>query len=178
MKSNDINTIIELNKLTLSISTPVKLLCNVDQMLLNCLFKGAPNYNDSSKCKYCKEHQYQMNDKSVTCKKHYAIRLYNREDTKLSKIRIRENEYVMFGRYIKLEQENCTYVFYVTPIQIDPTRFRTYVYPKDIFDTKRKIEYEWDLFRRKPPMYFTFSIKEDPYILDYTNRYDIRFKKI
>lgn len=175
MKSTDINYIIDTKDLTLSVSTPVKLLCTLDQILLNCFYKGTPHYIPPEKCKFCKEHRYKLNKDNVFCKKHYAIDLYNNLDTKLSSVIIRGEEYIMFGRYVKKETPQCTYVFYLTPIHIDSTRFRIYVYPKDIFDDNRKIAYEWTLFKR--PMHITFSIKDDPYILDNTNKFDVRFKK-
>ena len=176
MKNTDINYVIEKNGLTLSVSTPVKLLCTLDQILLNCFYKGAPYFIDNDKCKFCKEHRYRLNKEDVLCKKHYAIELYNNKETKLSKIMLRGVEYILFGRYVKMETEHCTYVFYLTPIHIDPTRFRIFVYPKEIFDKSRKIEYEWTMFKK--PMYFTFSIKDEPYQLDNTYKYDVRFKKV
>ena len=176
MKSTDINHVIEKNQLTLSVSTPVKLLCTLDQILLNCFYKGAPHFMETHECKFCKEHRYRLNDENVLCKKHYAIELYNNVNTKLSRIMLRGMEYIMFGRYVKMEEKLCTYVFYLTPIHIDPTRFRIFVYPKNIFNNTRKVEYNWTMFKK--PIHFTFSIRDEPYFLDNTNKCDVRFKKI
>lgn len=176
MKGTDINYIIEQKGLTLSVSTPVKLLATLDQILLNCFYKGIPYFIDADKCKFCKEHRYRLAKEDVLCKKHYAIDLYHSSDTKLSNVVLRGCEYVMFGRYVKKEEPNCTYVFYITPIHIDTTRFRIFVYPKNIFNINRKIAYTWTCFKK--PMMLTFSIKDEPYLLDNTNKSDVRFQKI
>ena len=176
INSSDINTIIDENGLSLSTSTPVKLLCNIDQMLLTCFYKGIPKYINESNCKYCNENKYRLNDDHVLCKKHYAINLYNFKETNLSKIVLRDIEFIMFGRYVKMETENCTYIFYISPIQIDENRFRTYVFPKDIFNTSKDIKYNWELFNNYGT--FTFSIIGEPYILFYTSKFDAKFKKV
>ena len=174
--SNDINSVISNNNLSLSTSTPIKLLCNIDQILLNCFYKGPPKYISESCCKYCNENKYRLNDDHVLCKKHYAINLYNFKETNLSKIVLRDIEFIMFGRYVKMETENCTYIFYISPIQIDENRFRTYVFPKDIFNTSKDIKYNWELFNNYGT--FTFSIIGEPYILFYTSKFDAKFKKV
>lgn len=176
INSSDINTIIDENGLSLSTSTPVKLLCNIDQMLLTCFYKGIPKYINESNCKYCNENKYRLNDEKVLCKKHYAIRLYHYKGTNLSRIVLRDIEFIMFGRYVKMEKDNCTYVFYISPIQIDNNRFRTFVYPKDIFDLSKSINYEWKLFNNYGV--YTFSIVGEPYRLFYTDRFNAKFEKI
>ena len=158
MKSIDINDVIDRNKLTLSVSTPVKLLCSLDQILLNCFYKGSPHFMEQHECKFCKEYKYKLNEDSILCKKHYALELYNNQKTRPSRIMLRGVEYIMFGRYVKMEEKLCTYIFYLSPIHIDPTRFRIFVYPKDMFDKKRKVEYDWTMFKK--PIHFTFSIRD------------------
>lgn len=174
--TKDINTIIEKNHLSLSISTPVKLVCYLDNILLNCFYKGAPKFIESSSCKFCHMHKYQLNKESVLCKKHYAIALYHREDIKLSKITLRGVEYILFGRYVKMEIDTCTYVFYLSPIHVDQSRFRIYVYPKNIFNQDKEVPYTWDLFNTYG--IYTFSIQGEPYILDFADQYTCKFKKI
>ena len=174
---NDINSIIEQNRLSLSISTPVKLLCNIDQMLLNCFYKGTPRYIESgSNCKFCNDNKYRLNNPNAVCKKHYALNLYNNEETNLSRIILRDKEFIMFGRYVKMETETCTYIFYISPIQIDETRFRTYVFPPNIFNKDKEIKYDWKLFNKYGV--YTFSIVGEPYRLEYMDKFDAKFKRI
>lgn len=175
--TKDINTVIEKNHLSLSISTPIKLLCYLDNILLNCLYKGTPKFIEASSCKFCHIHKYQLNRESVLCKKHYAINLYHNQEVNLSKIILRNVEYILFGRYVKMEMDSCTYIFYMSPIHIDETRFRIYVYPKNIFDTNREKDcYKWDIFNDYG--IYTFSVRGEPYILDYLDEFNCKFKKI
>ena len=172
----NLDDIIKDNQLTLLSSTPVKLLCNIDQMLINCFYRGVPYYIDSVNCKYCKDHRYKLNNENLVCKKHYALNLYNTPSTRVSSVTIKNDKYIVFSRFVKRETENCTYIFYLTPLHIDQTRFRVFVYPKGLFDPNKEIVYDWKVLEY--PRHFTFSIKMDPYILDCTNPSNITFFKI
>lgn len=172
----NLDDVIKEHDLTLLSSTPVKLMCNLDQMLINCFYKGSPHYIDQEACRYCKEHRYKMNNESVVCKKHYALNLYNDPETRVSTMRVKGEQYTIFSRFAKRETEHCTYIFYMTPIHVDETRFRIFVYPKEMFDPAKEISYDWDIFDF--PRHFTFSIKGDPYVLDCTNPSNANFFKV
>ena len=175
MSTHDVNQVIENRKLTLSVSTPVKLVTHLDRILLKCYYPGTEQFIEHSHCKFCHEYQQKTNNPEALCKKHFALNFYNDPTTVLSDVWLRREQYIMFGRYVKKEMPNCTYIFYITPIHVDPEAFTVLVYPKGVF-TDKKIPYNWKIFKR--PSYITFSIRSDPYILDNMNKYKVSFKKL
>ena len=169
---NNIDDIIEQNNLTLNNSTLIKLACNVDQLIMNCFLKGSPHFNEIGKCKFCDEHRYKLNDPNVKCKKHYALDLYRDANTRISDIVLKGEKFEMFGRYALRRTENCDFVFYFTPLHVDPTRFRVFAYPSNVFE-KREPVFSWDI--TGVPRQIGFTIQNNPYILDCTNVYNINY---
>lgn len=172
----NIDNIIKDNNLTLLNSTPIKLMYMYDQILMNCFVNGIPHYIDEQHCKFCQDNKYKKNDQESVCKKHYALNIYNDPNTRLSSLVLKNERLVLFSRFVKRETSNCTYIFYLTPIHIDSTRFRVFVYPPNIFNKDREIVYDWDILTY--PRHFTFSIKGDPYVLNCVNKLNINFYKV
>ena len=174
--SNDIDEIIKENLLSLNSSTLIKLLCNMDQILSNCFDKSDIHFIKKEECRFCALNKQRKNDPKAMCKKHYALDFYHHFNTHLSDITIKNKHFVLFGRFVKYETNLCTYLFYITPLFVDDSRFRVYPFPKNLFDINKKITYTWQLLEE--PQIYTFSIKSDPYILDCTNKLDINIRKV
>lgn len=175
--SNDIDEIIKENLLSLNSSTLIKLVCNIDQILANCFEKSNVYFIKKEDCRFCAQNKKKKSDPNALCKKHYALDFYNNYHTHLSDITIKDKHFILFGRYVKYETPLCTYLFYITPLFVDNSRFRVYPFPKDVFeDADKEMVYTWKLLEN--PQLYTFSIKDDPYILDCTNPLDISFRKV
>lgn len=166
-----INDIIDNNSLTLSVSTVVKLIAFYDKLIVKCYYKGVSDYIEPENCKFCKQYQNLLKTSDVLCRKHYAIKLYNDPLTNLSEIFYREEKFKLFGRYIMRETQSCTYIFYLTPIQIDMSRFCVYACPTNLFKD-RQAKFDWSSTFRKPDV-INFNIDDREYRLDFTNKYKV-----
>lgn len=170
-----INDIIENNKLTLSVSTIVKLITYFDKMIVKCYYNGVPDYIPADHCKFCKSYKEKLKAQDVECRKHYAISLYNNSQTNVSDIFYREERFKLFGRYILRETQNCEFLFYITPYQISQERFVIYALPHGLFND-RSSKYTWTEFRR--PGIINFEIDNKQYRVDFTNKYHPRIVEL
>lgn len=163
-----INDVIDKNKLTLSISSIVKLITCFDKMQTKCFYKGSADYIPPENCKFCKTYQSKLKTNEVLCRKHYGIKLHNDPKTNISEIFYREELFKLFGRYILRTTQTCNYLFYITPLQISDANFTVFALPDGLF-VDRKAKYTWTEFKR--PGIHQYELEGETYRLDCSNKY-------
>lgn len=168
----NLSQLIENHTLSLSVSTVVKTLTCFDKMMARCYYDGAPEYIHPSKCKFCHDYQTRLRKASLLCRKHYVVDLYNRPKIRVSNLEYRGVSFELLGRYALRRTPKCVYVFYMTPLHIDESRFCIYAFPPNDSMFKPKLHnYVWACFRR--PGIFTYNLDVNTYAMDTTDQFHI-----
>ena len=137
-------------------------------MQLKCFYKGSADFIASDDCRFCREYQKKLRTTDVQCRKHYGIKLYNDSNTNISEIFYREELFKMFGRYVLKQTQTCSFLFYITPLQINAEDFTVFALPSTLFKD-RKSKFTWTNFKR--PGVHHYEIDGEEYRLDCSNKY-------
>lgn len=133
----NINYLILKNKISVSISTPVKIMKLYKDILEKSFYKKEPELISSDECPHCKKYRNDINDNSVLCRKHYALDLLkNDKQLTLMSFIYDDKKIYIFGRYgfFNIPDSNNYTLVYAPPFYISKNKLLVYVVPKSSID--------------------------------------------